>query len=121
MSYYAKIRDGRVIEVIAAGPEFFQTFVDSSPGTWLETDPNTLCNQHALGGTPLRGNYAALGYVYDYEHDVFYSPKPFDSWTIDSATWTWQPPVPKPESDGSVLYDWDEATQSWIVSLELPR
>jgi hypothetical protein len=121
MNHYAKVKDGCVIEVIVAGAEFFDTFIDTSPGTWLATDANTMCNQHALGGTPLRGNYAALGYVYDYEHDVFYPPRPFASWTIDPATWSWQPPIPKPESDGSVIYDWDEANQNWFISLSIPR
>jgi hypothetical protein len=59
--------------------------------------------------------------MYDYEHDVFYPPRPFASWTIDPATWSWQPPIPKPESDGSVIYDWDEANQNWFISLSIPR
>jgi hypothetical protein len=119
--YYAKVRDSRVIEIIVASPEFFQTFVDTTPGTWLETCAFTKRNQHTQGGTPLRGNFAAFGYVYDHDHDVFYAPQPYASWTLDSATWTWQPPIPRPEWDGHTLYDWSETDQAWLVSAELPR
>ena len=127
MSHYAKVRDGYVVDVIVADASFFATFQDTSPGTWKQTDPMTRHNQRIdeLGnpttGEPCRGNYAAIGFVYDYNNDVFYPPSPFPSWTLDSATWTWQPPVAKPVSDGSVIYDWDENNQTWVVSLEIPR
>ena len=56
MSHFAKVENGIVKEVIVAEPEFFTTFVDTSPGTWLQTSYNTHGNQHTQGGTPLRGN-----------------------------------------------------------------
>lgn len=121
MSYYAKVRDSRVIEIIVADAEFMQNYRDTSPGTWIETCADTKRNTHVHGGTPLRGNFAALGHVYDHEHDVFYAPQPYPSWQLDTATWTWQPPVAKPVSDGRTLYDWSETDQAWVVSAELPR
>jgi hypothetical protein len=118
MSHFAKVLDGRVIEVIVAEPEFFQTFRDTSPGTWIQTSYNTRGNVHRGadgkpdGGQALRGNYAGIGMIYDQAQDVFYAPQPYASWHLDSATWTWQPPVPYPE-DGTV-YVWSESTQTWI-------
>jgi hypothetical protein len=110
MSHFAKVVDGKVTQVIVAEPEFFDTFVDSSPGTWLQTSYNTHGNQHPEG-RPLRGNYAGIGYTYDATNDVFIAPKPFDSWIINEDTWVWEAPVAMPD-DGK-LYNWDEATTSW--------
>jgi len=93
-----------------AEPEFFDTFVDSSPGTWLQTSYNTHGNQHPEG-RPLRGNYAGIGYTYDAQNDVFIAPKPFNSWVINEDTWLWEAPVAMPD-DGKV-YNWDEASTSW--------
>ena len=111
MSHYAKIVDGKVTQVIVAEAEFFNTFVDTSPGTWLQTSYNTQGNQHPEG-RPLRGNYAGIGYVYDQANDVFYASQPFPSWILNNATWTWEAPTPMP-TDGK-MYLWDEPTLSWV-------
>lgn len=112
MGHFAKVLNGTVTQVIVAEPEFFDTFIDNSPGTWLQTSYNTYANQHKLGGVPLRGNYAGIGYTYDQANDVFYAPQPFPSWTLDNTTWTWEAPVSFP-NDGK-LYTWDEPTLAWI-------
>ena len=118
MSHFAKVLDGTVVQVIVAGPEFFDTFVDSSPGQWIQTSYNTRGGVHydqdgnPDGGVALRGNYAGIGYTYDQANDVFYAPQPFASWTLDQTKWMWQSPVPYP-ADGK-LYRWDEATKNWV-------
>jgi hypothetical protein len=111
MSHFAKVLDGKVIQVIVAEPEFFKTFIDSSPGAWIQTSYNTHGNKHPEG-RPLRGNYAGLGYTYDAKNDVFYEPQPFKSWILNTATWIWEAPTPMP-TDGN-LYKWDESTTSWL-------
>jgi len=122
MSHFAKVLDGRVIQVIVAEPEFFDTFVDSSPGQWLQTSYNTRGGVHygpngePDGGETLRGNYAGIGYVYDQQNDVFYAPQPYASWTLDQATWLWSAPVPYPADDSQ--YIWDEPTISWKLVAE---
>lgn len=112
MAHFAKVLDGKVIQVIVAEPEFFNNFVDSSPGQWIQTSYNTFGNQHKLGGTPLRGNYAGIGYTYDIQNDVFYAPQPFPSWVLNQSTWLWESPVPYPQDDK--IYIWNEETTSWI-------
>jgi hypothetical protein len=92
MSHFAKVVDGKVTQVIVAEPEFFDTFVDSSPGTWIQTSYNTHGNQHPEG-RPLRGNYAGIGYTYDATHDVFYAPKPSDTAVLNETTWLWEDTV----------------------------
>ena len=111
MSHFAKVLDGKVTQVIVAEPEFFQTFVDSSPGEWIQTSYNTHGNQHPEG-RPLRGNYAGIGFTYDRTNDVFYAPQPYASWILDNTTWTWKAPVAMP-TDGK-QYKWDETTINWV-------
>jgi hypothetical protein len=118
MAHFAKVCDGRVVQVIVAKPEFFDTFVDSSPGEWIQTSYNTRGGVHygedgnPDGGVALRGNYAGIGHTYDRTNDVFYPSQPFASWKLNETTWTWEAPVAYP-SDGK-SYQWNEETQNWV-------
>jgi hypothetical protein len=112
MAHFAKVVDGKVSQVIVAEPEFFQTFVDSSPGEWIQTSYNTHGGVHATGGTPMRKNYAGIGFTYDRTKDAFIPPQPFASWVLDDNTCLWNAPVAMPQ-DGKV-YNWDEATTAWV-------
>ena len=112
MAHFAKVVDGLVTQVIVAEPEFFQTFVDSSPGEWVQTSYNTIGGVHKLGGTPLRKNYAGVGFTYDAQRDAFIPPKPFTSWVLNETTCLWNAPVAYPINDKH--YAWDETTTSWV-------
>ena len=101
MSHFAKVVDGKVVQVIVAEPEFFATFVDTSPGEWIQTSYNG----------NIRKNYAGIGYTYDRTRDAFIPPQPYPSWTLNEDTCLWESPVPMP-TDG--VYQWDEATTNWI-------
>jgi hypothetical protein len=109
MAHFAKVVNGVVTQVIVAEQEFFTTFVDTSPGEWIQTSYNTYGNQHPEG-RPLRGNYAGIGFTYDRTNDVFYAPQPFPSWILNITTWLWETPIPMPEGG---VYTWNEATNSW--------
>jgi hypothetical protein len=109
MAHYAKVVNGSVTQVIVAEAEFFDTFIDSSPGEWIQTSYNTHAGQHTLGGTPLRKNYAGIGYTYNRELDAFIPPKPYASWVLDEETCLWNAPVARPEGN----YTWNEDEQSW--------
>ena len=118
MSYFAKVLDGMVINVISAEASFFDTFVDTSPGEWLQTSYNTRGNVHYApnsntpdGGVALRGNFAGIGMSYDKENDVFIPIKPYPSWNLNKSTWLWDAPVPMPKDEK--IYIWDESTVSW--------
>jgi len=113
MTHFAKVSDGKVVQVIVAEPEFFQTFVDTSPGEWIQTSYNTHGGQHPEG-RPLRKNYAGIGYTYDRTRDAFIPPQPYPSWTLDDSTCLWCVPTPMPV-DGFSLYNWDESTTSWVA------
>ena len=110
MAHYAKVQNGLVTNVIVAEAEFFDTFVDSSPGEWIQTSYNTHGGVHSQGGTPLRKNYAGIGFTYNKTLDAFIPPKPFASWILDEETCLWNAPVARPEGN----YTWNEDTLSWI-------
>ena len=101
MSHFAKINENGIVqEVIVAEQEFIDSFEDSS--LWIQTSYN-----HNI-----RKQYAGLGYIYDKTNDVFITPQPFPSWSLDS-NFDWQAPVSKPDDGKS--YTWNEDTKSWVV------
>ena len=102
-----------VVEVIVAEPEFFDNYVDTTPGRWIETKQGMHAGilydsdgtQAADQSEGFRYNYAGPGMIYDVLADAFYRKQPFASWTLDTSTYTWQPPVTKPDGN----YRWSEA------------
>jgi hypothetical protein len=112
MAHYAKVSNSLVTQVIVAEDEFFDTFVDSSPGEWIQTSYNTSGGVHLDGGTPLRKNYAGIGFTYDSVRDAFIPPKPFSSWTLVEDTCRWTAPTAMPD-DGKI-YKWNEDTTNWV-------
>ncbi len=111
MAHFAKVKDGTVIKVIVAEPEFFDNFVDDSPGQWIQTSYNTHGGEHPED-RPLRKNYAGIGFTYDNVRDAFIPPQPFASWTLNETTCLWDSPVTYPD-DGN-LHNWNEETESWV-------
>jgi len=116
MSHFAKIDENNIVtEVIVAE----QDFIDTLDGTWIQTSYNTYGGKHFNpetseedDGTPLRKNFAGIGYTYDSDKDAFIPPQPYPSWTLNETSCVWEAPTPAPD-DGN-LYDWNEETTSWI-------
>jgi hypothetical protein len=124
MAHFAKVNNQIVENVIVAEPEFFETFIDSSPGEWIQTSYNTHGGVHydPITGLPsedqskaLRKNYAGVGYTHNRELDAFIPPKPYASWILDEETCLWNSPIPRPSDDK--VYSWDEDTLSWKESV----
>lgn len=120
MGHFAKVVDGKVTQVIVAEKEFFDSFVDTSPGQWLRTSYNTRGGKyynpnsndlHPDQSMALRKNYAGIGYTYDAQRDAFIPPQPYASWVLNEDTCVWDAPVAYP-TDGKT-YAWDESTVSW--------
>ena len=82
------------------------------PALWVQTSYNTIGGVHSQGGTPLRKNFAGIGFTYDSGRDAFIPPKPYASWVLDEATCHWGAPTPMPTDNK--MYSWDEATTSWV-------
>lgn len=116
MGHFAQIDENNiVVQVIVAEQDFIDSGVVGDPSKWIQTSYNTRGGEHVLGGTPLRKNYAGIGYTYDKKLDAFIPPKPYDSWKLNKKTGLWDPPVPMPD-DGKI-YIWEEALQEWKKQL----
>jgi hypothetical protein len=138
MSHFAKVLDGRVVNVIVAEPDFFDTFIDNSPGDWIQTsynvkngvyyNPNSIepaaDQAAAMEGHPerQRKNFAGVGMIYDRVRDAFYMPSRYASWILNEDTCQWEPPIPVPPLEDSPVneWQWDEATTSWIARTDMP-
>jgi hypothetical protein len=112
MAHFARVENGVVTQVIVIDQETLNTGHWGDPASWVQTSYNTQGGVHSLGGTPLRKNYAGIGYSYDSVRDAFIPPKPFPSWVLDEITCLWSAPTPMP-TDGK-MYNWDEATLAWV-------
>ena len=104
-------RDENDTDALPDGFDSWEAYYGNIHGeTCLRTSYNTQVNQHP-NGTPFRGNYAGIGYRYDDTLDAFIPPQPYPSWVLNETTCLWDAPVAYP--DDGLLYNWDEASQSW--------
>lgn len=116
MAHFAEIDENNIVLRVLVTDnkkpsEGYDWLVERLGGTWVKTSYNTRAGEHKLGGTPLRKNFAGIGYTFDAERDAFIPPKPYESWVLDEATCLWEPPVAYPQ-DG-LVYEWDEAAVDW--------
>jgi hypothetical protein len=109
MSHFAKVENGIVVQVVVAEQEFIDT--GALGHGFIQTSYNTIGGVHTQGGTPLRGNYAGVGFTYDATNDVFYAPQPFDNWVMNSS-WLWVPPIAMPVDE--YFYTWNQETTAWV-------
>ena len=87
-------------------------------GTWKQTSYNNSFRKH----------YAGIGYTYNSGIDAFVPPKPYASWVLDNNTANWNPPVARPQDEGTgdppKRYMWNEEsyqadnTQGWVLVTE---
>ena len=130
MSHFAEVDStNTVLRVIVAEQDFIDSGAVGDPKNWIQTSYNTRNGQHTLGGVPFRGNYASAGFVYNAAIDAFLPPKPFASWVLDEATFSWKSPTPYPTNgkfsrqirDGVVVRgEWNEETLEWMELIPPP-
>ena len=123
MAHYAKVSAGKVTKVIVADQAFIDSIkIDNEPGEWVQTSYNTYGGVHYDRSTnpptpsedqskALRKNYAGVNFHYNKHVDAFYDEQPYPSWTLNTTTYLWEPPVAYP-NDGKQYY-WDETSKSW--------
>ena len=116
MSHFAKVENGIVTQVIVAEQDVIDSGIFGHG--WVQTSYNTHGGVHANGNTPLRKNYAGVGYAYDEDRDAFIPPQPYPSWTLNDDTCLWDCPVAHP--DDGAFYAWNEDAQTWDV-VETPE
>ena len=101
MSHFAEISGSgsgsityTVTRILVAEQDFINSGAVGSPSNWVQTSYNTHGGVHRLGGTPLRKNYAGIGYTYDRSRDAFISAEPSPSgsgtWVLNGDTCQWE-------------------------------
>lgn len=116
MSHFAKLDENNVVVFVTVGRQEDdgkeRELSERTGDRYVQTSYNTHGGVHLLGGTPLRKNFAGIGFTYDEERDAFIAPKPFPSWQLNEETCRWEPPIPCPDDD--VRYQWDETNLEWV-------
>lgn len=117
MAHFAKLNENNIVtEVVVVNNDILlevdgtesedkgKAFLNSVFGTsnWVKTSYNG----------NFRKQFAGVGYTFDYDNNVFISPKPFESWTLNE-NFDWQPPVNIPSDFNGINYLWNEENQNW--------
>ena len=145
MAHFAKLgANGKIIAVLTldnkdmlnadgvederVGQQYLELHNNWPAEMWIQTSYNTYSNQHKLGGTPFRGNYAGIGCEWDEDNQIFWYKKPYPSWVKDTTTATWKSPIgdapaltAEQESQNAAdshqwVYVWNEEGQSWDLT-----
>ena len=124
MAHFAKVNQGRVINVIVAEQDFIDNLLETEPGEWIQTSYNTHGGVHYTydendqpipsedQSKALRYNFACMHGYYDSAADAFYDLQPYKGFVLNTDTYLWEPPIPYP-GDEDNRYTWNEETQSW--------
>ena len=120
MSHFAKLDENNIVVFVTKGrtsSDGKEAELTARTGdVYKQTSYNTSGGVHRLGGTPLRKNYAGIGYTYDAARDAFVPPQPYASWVLNEDSCLWNAPVAMPE-DGN-RYQWDEEAVNWVEVTE---
>ena len=138
MAHFAKISDtSKVLAVLtldnkdvlnadgveeeSVGQKYLEKHNNWPAEKWIQTSYNTRGGKHYDSKTlelsadqskALRGNYAALGYIWDADNNLFHAPKPHASWVLNTSEARWQSPIGDAPDLGAE-HEWNEADQSW--------
>ena len=145
MAHFAKLgANGKVIQVLTmdndkmlnadgvedetVGQQWLEQHNNWPAQMWIQTSYNTAGNEHKLGGTPFRGNYAGIGYTWDEDDQIFWPKKPYASWVKNTTTAGWDSPIgdapdlteeqtsQNEAGTNSWYYAWNESGQSWDLT-----
>ena len=112
MAHYAFLNSNNVVTEVITGIDETELIEGFDPEIWYGNFRKQVCKRTSYNNN-IRKQYAGIGYTYDADADVFVTPQPFASWTLDTNH-DWQPPTPKPEGN----YAWFEPNQVWIEIVE---
>lgn len=133
MAHFAKLDDNNIVLttiVVAdsdaptesAGQTFLENTFGWAANKWKQTSYNTRGGKHydadgnesADQTKALRANFAGAGWKYDSTNDIFHKPNaPYASWTLNTTSGLWEPPVDYPDDWNGANYNWNESTQTW--------
>ena len=108
------------VEDETVGQQYLERHNNWPAQMWIQTSYNTSGGTHKDGGTPLRGNYAGIGYTWDEDNNIFYGKKPYASWVLNTTTASWHSPIGDAPDDltdeekaANTHYVWNEGTGAW--------
>jgi hypothetical protein len=108
------------VEDESVGQQYLERHNNWPAPMWIQTSYNTQGGKHKLGGTPLRGNYAGIGHIWDEDNNIFYRKSPFPSWVLNTTTASWHSPIGDAPDDltdeekaAGTHYVWNEGTGAW--------
>jgi hypothetical protein len=118
------------VEEEAVGQQYLEKHSNWPAQMWIQTSYNTYGGKHSSGDASkaLRGNYAAIGYTWDEDNNIFYGKKPYASWVLNTTTANWHSPIgdapvltPEQKSQNTAnthewVYEWNEDAQSWELT-----
>ncbi len=81
------------VEEESVGQAYLEKHNNWPAEKWIQTSYNTSGGTHKDGGTPLRGNYAGIGKIWDEDNNIFYDKKPYASWVLNTITASWHSPI----------------------------
>jgi hypothetical protein len=80
MSHFAKLDENNIVTFVTVGRQeddgLEAELCERTGDVYRQTSYNTSGGVHSLGGTPLRKNYAGIGFTYDETRDAFIPPQP---------------------------------------------
>ena len=108
------------VEDESVGQQYLERHNNWPAQMWIQTSYNTSAGIHKDGGTPLRGNYAGIGSIWDEDNNIFRSKQPYPSWVLNTTTATWHSPIGDAPDDitdeekaARIHYVWNEDTGAW--------
>ena len=109
MAHYAYLDDNNLVVAVTVGKDETELIDGLDSETYYALGTPYTVKRTSYNGN-IRKQYAGIGYTYDAVNDVFISPKPYLSWSLNQ-NFDWQAPTLRPEEG---FWRWDEDSLSWI-------
>ena len=114
MAHYAFLDENNIVTEVITGIDETELIEGLDTETWYANFRGQTCKRTSYNHK-IRKQYAGIGHTYDVNADVFISPQPYPSWTLDD-NYDWQAPITKP-TEG--FWKWDESNLTWVENESL--
>jgi hypothetical protein len=112
MAHYAFIDENNIVTEVIVGIDETELIEGIEPEIWYGNFRGQLCKRTSYNHN-IRKQFAGIGYTYDSINDVFISPKPYPSWSLNE-NFDWEAPIARP-TEGK--WYWSEEKMEWCEIL----